>query len=76
MKEEEDEKYMSIDGLARCLHELHVDKLGDELVTAFKVTDLNGDGKVYRISPVLSVREYEVCKLFPILVLRDQPAPE
>jgi|LauGreDrversion2_3_1035106.scaffolds.fasta_scaffold25832_2 hypothetical protein len=37
---------MSIDGLSKALHELHVDKSGDDLVTAFKITDLNGDGKV------------------------------
>ena len=37
---------MSIDGLSKALHELHVDKSGDDLVTAFRITDLNGDGKV------------------------------
>jgi len=37
---------MSISGLSRTLHEMHADKSGQELVTAFKVADLNGDGEI------------------------------
>eukprot|EP00802_Teleaulax_amphioxeia_P010942 Tamp_10972.p6 GENE.Tamp_10972~~Tamp_10972.p6 ORF type:complete len:104 (+),score=16.25 Tamp_10972:434-745(+) len=37
---------MSMDGLSKALHEMHVDKSGDDLMTAFKMTDLNGDGKI------------------------------
>jgi hypothetical protein len=70
---------MSMDGLSKALHEMHVDKSGDDLMTAFKMTDLNGDGKVRRflypcqLSPAHAAREnVSRCALFGHLLSHMQ----